>query len=166
MHLEQIDIIYDSYLEDSIQECERIRRRCRYEPLQFMNLKATSPIPVQIDCFWACGKNKEALQLLSRNLFKGMCYGKQLRIILSGYVTNADAMRLCIQVNQEATVTLRPDLDSSLEQADCRIIPHVEKAALTGIQRAIIYSNDTDVVVYLLYIYIHHFIDVCITIMV
>ena len=57
----QIDIIYDSYLENSIKECERIRRSRDCEPLEFVNLKATSPIPVQIDRFWASGKNKETL---------------------------------------------------------------------------------------------------------
>ena len=57
-NIEQINIIYDSYLEDSIKECERICRRCRYEPLEFMNLKATSPIPVKIDCFWLAGKKR------------------------------------------------------------------------------------------------------------
>ena len=49
------------------------------------------------------------------------------------------------------------DLDSVIEEADCRIIPHVEKAALHGIERVIVYSNDTDVV-YLL-CYNHHFIN-------
>ena len=57
----QIDIIYDSYLENSTKESERIRRSRDCEPLEFVNLKATSPIPVQIDRFWASGKNKETL---------------------------------------------------------------------------------------------------------
>ena len=54
--------------------------------------------------------------------------------------------------------TPRPDLDKVIEEADCRIIPHVEKAALHGIERVIVYSNDTYVVVYLL-CYNHHFIN-------
>ena len=56
--VEEIDIVYDSYLEDSIKECERIRRRSSFEPLEFVNLKITTPIPVQMDRFWACGKKK------------------------------------------------------------------------------------------------------------
>ena len=58
--IEQIDIIYDSYLEDSIKECERIRRRS--ESLEFVNLTTQSPIPVQMDRFLACGKNKTIFQ--------------------------------------------------------------------------------------------------------
>ena len=63
-------------------------------------------------------------------------------------------MQPCIDVNGDR-FTPRPDLDSVIEEADCRIIPHVEKAALHGIERVIVYSNDTDVVVYLL-CYNHH----------
>ena len=63
---EQIDVIYDSNLEISIKECERIRRRSTCERLEFVNLTTSSPIPVQVDRFWACGKYKENLQLLSR----------------------------------------------------------------------------------------------------
>ena len=59
---EEIDIVYDSYLDDSIKECERIRRRSSCEPLEFGNMKTTTPIPVQMDRFWACGSNKEAIQ--------------------------------------------------------------------------------------------------------
>ena len=66
-------------------------------------------------------------------------------------------MQPCIGVNGDR-FTPRPDLDSVIEEADCRIIPHVEKAALHGIERVIVYSNDTDVVVYLL-CYNHHFIN-------
>ena len=60
---------------------------------------------------------------------------------------------------QEDKFTFRPDLDSFIEEADYRVISHIEKAVLNGIKRIIVYSNDTDVVVYLLY-YSHHFIDI------
>ena len=53
---EEINIVYDSYLEDSIKECERIRRRSSLEPLEFVNLNTTTTIPVQMDRFWVCGK--------------------------------------------------------------------------------------------------------------
>ena len=148
--IEQIDIIYDSYLEDSIKECERIRRRSTCEPLEFMNLKVTSAIPVQIDRFWGWEENKEALQLISRNLFKNICHNNHCRVIQSDYVTDFDDLEPCIEVNQEI-VTLRSDLDSMIEEEDSRIIPHVEKAVLNGLQHVIVYSNDTDAVVYLLY---------------
>ena len=47
--VDDIDIVYDSYLEDSIKECKQICRRCSCEPLEFINLKTATPIPVQMD---------------------------------------------------------------------------------------------------------------------
>ena len=117
------NIIY-SYLEDSIKECERIRRRSECEPLEFVNLTTQSPIPVQMHMFWACGKSKENFQLLSRQYFKTACKEKNWYIILSGYVTDEAGMQLCIDVNADR-FTPRPDLDSVIEEADCWIIPHV-----------------------------------------
>ena len=81
-------------------------------------------------------RNKENLQFLSRQYFKTACKEKNLHIILSGYVTDEAGMQPCIDVNRDI-FTPRPDLDSVMEVADCRIIPHVENAALHGIERVI-----------------------------
>ena len=51
-----------------------------------------------------------------------------------------------------------PELDSTIKEADSRIIPHTEKAVNSSIRRVVVHSNDTDVVVYLLY-YVHHYIS-------
>ena len=155
--VEEIDIVYDSYLEDSIKECERIRRRSSFEPLEFVNLKITTPIPVQMDRFWACGKNKEAIQEISRDFFKSFSSKSQHRIVLSGYVTDSEGVKPCIELCQ-GSLQIYPNLDSMTAEADSRIIPHVEKAVMKGVKRVIVHSNDTDVLVYLLY-YIHYFIN-------
>ena len=65
-------IVYDSYLEDSFKECEQIRRRSSCEPLEFLNLKKTTSILVLMDRFWACGKNKKAIQEILRNFLKSV----------------------------------------------------------------------------------------------
>ena len=59
--VEEIDIVYKSNLENSIKKCEQIRRRSSYEPLEFINLKTTIPIPVQMDYVWACREHKEPI---------------------------------------------------------------------------------------------------------
>ena len=105
--IEQIDIIYDSYLEDSIKECERIRRESECEPLEFVNLTMQSSIPVQMDRFWACGKNKENLELLPRQYFKTACKEKNLHIILSG-------MSLMRQVCNHALMLMEIDSPQDL----------------------------------------------------
>ena len=43
------------------------------------------------------------------------------------------------------------ELDSNIEEADSRIIPHIEKAIMRGVQKVIVLSNDTDVFVLVLY---------------
>ena len=48
---DRVDIIYDSYLENSIKECERIRRRSKCQPLEFFGMNEESPIPTQLDRF-------------------------------------------------------------------------------------------------------------------
>ena len=156
-NVEEIDFVYDSYLEDSIKECERIRRRSSCETLEFVNLSIDSPLPVQMNRFWASGHNKQAIQEISRIFFKNLSRKSPCRIVLSGYVDDSEGVKPCVELcegNEQAC----PDLDSEIEEADSRIIPHVEKAARRGVQRVVVHSNDTDVVVYLLY-YIHHYIN-------
>ena len=68
-NMEQMDIVYDSYVETSLKELESIRCALLVEPLTYINLQKETPIPVQIDRFWACSKNKENLQVISREFF-------------------------------------------------------------------------------------------------
>ena len=154
---EEIDIVYDSYLEDCIKECERIQHRSSCEPLEFVNMKTATPIPVQMDRFWACGSNKEAIQEISRDFFKSFSRNSCCCIVLSGYVTDTESIKSCIELYQ-GDIQICPDLDSTIEEPDSRIIPHVQKAIMRGVKRIIVHSDDTDVLVYLLD-YMHYFIE-------
>ena len=149
----QLDIVYDSYIEDSIKYCER-QRRSPCNPLVFVNLQQSSFIPVQIEKFWACTTNKENLQLLSREFFASKSKEKCLNIILSGYVTDDRGIEGCVEF-RDGNQLKRQDLDSELEEADVRIVPHIAKAVLNGRKRIVVLSNDTDVFILLLY-YIHN----------
>ena len=71
-------------------------------------------------------------------------------------------MRPCIEIIKGEEIE-KPTLNSMIEEADCRIIPHIEKAIMNDIERVITYSiitysNNADVVLYLLY-YVHQFKD-------
>ena len=61
--MNQIHIVYGSYVEESLKECERIRRQKECDPLEFVNFKENTPLPVQMDRFWTCPQNKQNLQL-------------------------------------------------------------------------------------------------------
>ena len=58
--------VYESYIDDSIKEAERIRRAKESDPLEYIDLSLQSPLPVQLDRFWARSRNKEKIQALSR----------------------------------------------------------------------------------------------------
>ena len=153
----QLDMVYDSYIMNSVKYCERIRRSSCH-PLEFVNLTQQSFIPVQIDTFWACTTNKENLQLLSRDFFAKKSEENHLNIILSGYLKDDSEGESCVQCKDGVHLD-RHDLHSELEEADVRIIPHIAKAIENCHKCIVVLSNGTDVVVLLLH-YIHHFFAV------
>ena len=65
-----------------------------------------------------------------------------MRIILSGYVTDEYGMGPCIEIIEGQEIE-KSILNSMIEEADCPIIPHIEKAIMNDIECVIIYSNDT-----------------------
>ena len=124
---DRIEIVYDSYLEVSIIESTRIRRK-KEEPIEIINLNLNSPVPPGIKKFWASSINKERLQILSRNYFlmKGKEKGKN--IILSSYLTDKDGVCNAQElINDE--ITERDDLNCIEEEADSRIVLHIACAA-------------------------------------
>ena len=132
----RVDIVYDSYMESPIKDCERMRRRSKCQPLQFIGLTGDSPIPTQLGRFWACSKNKENLQILSRTFFKDYSRDKSMHMFLSGYVTDSDGLHsneVCVNGPSE----LYPELNSYIKLADGRIIPHVADAIKNGFQRVV-----------------------------
>ena len=81
----RVDIVYDSYLEGSIKESER-RHRSPVDAVEVVNMKLSSPIPVELERFWASAKNKENMQLMSRVMFASKAAGASFTYVLSGYV--------------------------------------------------------------------------------
>ena len=108
-----------------------MRRNAEIEPLEDVELSLSSPIPAQIKRFWACSKNKENLQLLSRQFFIQKALNLQ-DIVLSSYVADADGPQGCIKVHREQ-VTTRDTLMSVIEEADARIIPHIAASISDGL---------------------------------
>ena len=92
----QIDIIFDSYLEDSIKDGESVRRSQVHEALEYVSLTEESPIPVELDRFWANSKNKERFQFMSRKFSaEKNKENKNIDILLNGYVIHADGPNAC-----------------------------------------------------------------------
>ena len=149
---ETIHIVYDSYIDDSIKEAERIRRAKECDPLEYIDLSLQSPLPVQLDRFWACSRNKEKVQTLSRNFFSDKSKVSNKTITLSGYTSNSGESFPADKYIKGSNNILT-ELELPIEEADLRIIPHVQHAIKQGNLRVIVTSNDTDVVVLLIYYY-------------
>ena len=66
----QIDIVFNSYVENSIKESTRASRSNAVEPVEYVNILIESSPPVEVDRFWVSSKNKEELQILSREFSK------------------------------------------------------------------------------------------------
>ena len=66
----QIDVVFDSYIENSIKESKRASHSNDVEPTEYVNLLLESPPPVELERFWASSKNKEELHILSHEFFK------------------------------------------------------------------------------------------------
>ena len=66
--LNELHIMFGSYIAGSLTECGR-ERRSTCEPLHFNSLSPSTKVPSRPERFWVCGENKEMLQRLSRTFF-------------------------------------------------------------------------------------------------
>ena len=114
-----------------------------------MNLLLESPPPVELERFWASSKNKEELQILSREFFKQKTEQTSLILVLGGHVTDGEGMQHCVMLKAGRIIT-KKKMKSATEEADSRIIQHLIEAAKCESQRVVVISNVRDAVVYYL----------------
>ena len=84
----QIHVVYDSYLQNSIKESERAHRSDT-TPIDVVDLGLESVIPVDLKSFWSSASKKHQLQLASRKFFQNKSFLNEMDVILSGYMTDA-----------------------------------------------------------------------------
>ena len=102
--------------------------------VDLISLSEEVPIPKQVDKFWASGRNKEQLQeLVSKVVSRDMQH-----VVVSGMVRDGELTSAKLVEN--SNVSDIPELSNWHEEADCRIIPHVEWSVSRGCQRAVIIS--------------------------
>ena len=147
-----IHIVNDSYIDDSIKEAERIRRSKESDHLEYIDISLQSPLPVQLDQFWACSRNKEKIQALSRSFFSDKSKVSNITIILIGYTSNSGE-NFPADKYIEVSNNILTELELPIEEADLRIILHVQHAIKQGYLRVIVTSNDTHFVVLLIHYY-------------
>ena len=99
------------------------------ETVKYINLLLESPPPAELERFWASSKQKKWLQILSREFFKQKAQETNLTLVLSGK---------------------SKFINSSIEEADSRLIQQLLEDVKCEIQRKAVIFNNTDVVVYCL----------------
>ena len=58
--LNQLHFIFDSYLSHTLKSSERLHRKSI--PIELATIKGETPLPIQMDKFWACDSNKIKFQ--------------------------------------------------------------------------------------------------------
>ena len=140
-------IVYDSYVEHSLKECERIRRTNVY-PIDMIGMTPDTLIPQQIEKFWASTTNKQNIQALVEIVINR--YTEP--ILLSSVIIENEVhpAKLCSNNGEKHVVDALSK--SWLEEADERLILHVGWAVEKNeCERAVIMSNDTDTFALLLH---------------
>ena len=84
---------------NSVKECER-QIKATNDTVEFVNLTRTSSIPVQLDKFWSSCQNKEKHQNLSREFFVCKSQDGNMKLILSGCVTNNDDVISTVEISE------------------------------------------------------------------
>ena len=151
----QLHVVYDSYNLASIKDSKRSRRNL-VEPLEFYGIDLNSKMSVQTDRFLTSNFNKQELQKLSREYLRHKANIDHFDVVLSGYLDSDLQIEDCLrfQLNSDTNQqshTVIEELNITLEEADTRVIPHLSYAVLHKYQQFVVASNDTGVVVLLLY---------------
>ena len=95
--------------------------------------------------FWGSSSNKVKLQSFFAETALKFARENNINIVLSGTVVDDNVQPCRAIINHEEHVDIEL-LKSSIEEADSKIIPHVNWSVTTmGYKNFVILSNDTDV---------------------
>ena len=142
-----IQIIFDSYCTQSLKGPESRGESA----LELAQIDGKTPIPKQIDKFWCSSRNKVKLQEFAANKIMSLAKDCNKSTILSGVVMN-DIEQVCRFVH-DGQYNEIDSLKSDIEEADQRLIPHIQWSLHNCHKNIVVVSGDTDVLVLLLHYY-------------
>ena len=141
------DYVFDIYNDEPSIKDSEAQRRMTKTPIHLSTIQNSTPFPKDVDSFWPSSQNKRKLQQL---IYKELKNQQPKYPIVLGEVETASADWECVQIiNNE--VTSLPQLMSTNKEADLRIPAHVLDCLNSGYKSVLVVSNDTDVIVLLLY---------------
>ncbi len=117
------DFTMDSYSAGSIKDSER-QRRTKVRPIEIASVEKDTPLPVGMDTFWSSNTNKSSLEKLLYDQLADLSVSAPLTVptIISQIYGSDD--HPCVKVEQ-GEQTEQAHLNSDLDEADSRIIPHI-----------------------------------------
>lgn len=144
-------IILDSYRHDSLKGPERDRRGS--SSIELAKITRETPIPRQINKFWSSTDNKVLLQNFISTQFLESAKKMKCNIVLSGILEDQEERPCHRYISDTSQCVEVPELKSCIEEADHRIIPHINWSLLNGMKSITVVSSDTDVLVLLIHYY-------------
>ena len=97
-----------------------MRRTDPTSGIDIIGMNRDTPIPQQLDKFWASQENKQNLQLLARDIVDNRTLVNGT-IIASSVVSNDEVLSAKSNGGEEI-----PDLLNWIEEADARLVVHVD----------------------------------------
>lgn len=149
----RIDVVFDVYQSTSIKDAERVKRGAS-SSLQYKNLVSGHHVQ-QWRKFLAGSANKTSLIEFLTEEWKLPKYKDKLQD-KTLYIT---CEQRCFMVTGDDWEEV-PELESTQEEADTRLLLHAQHAAKQGYKAAIICSEDTDV--FIISLAMHSTIDISI----
>ena len=145
--LGRCDYIFDIYNDSpNVKDTERLRR-CSSSPIVLSSIESSTPIPKDMSTFWSSSKNKELLEKHIYEHLRQMTHTEPT--VLSQVCLTGDQWQ-CIKLHNGTEQSMQ-QLQSTVEEADLRIPMHVLDCTQEGYTTCVVISNDTDVIVSLLY---------------
>ncbi|KAH3814555.1 hypothetical protein DPMN_143057 [Dreissena polymorpha] len=131
-----IHLVLDSYVEMSLKEGQRLRRRDEATGIAIIDMSRDTPIPKQLNKFWASEENKHNLQVSIRAIYcNDACANPR---VASSVVSDNEALP-AIKFGNEVI----PELLNWIEEADARVVVHVVWVArIKQFQRVVVMSNN------------------------
>ena len=110
-----------------------------------------TPLPVQMETFWPSNKNKAGLETVIYNEAKVYNWPEHIEFYLSSFCFEKEKANPSCKIEKKSIVTT-PELENNIEEADLRLVLHAFHASNHNLEKIVILSNDTDVLV----LFTHH----------
>ena len=144
------DYVFDMYSEEpSAKDSER-KRRNNMESIEYSSIIPSSPLPKDMNTFWPSNNNKLLLEkLIYNHICRNLPTSREYSVVL-GQLSREEEEWQCISIHQGKEY-IKSQLQSTFEEADSRIPLHVLDSLRSGHSVCVVISNDTDVLVALIY---------------